>query len=130
MIDENNTDANEGIRLVSDKYISLAYGAMQSNKLGKADKYIEKAKRIYSESDKVAPARSALQAKYAEQKSTETEAEPVTEKPSDKTEQISDIEEEESSGFWDSIKKWNEESKNIENEESERDKNIKKHFNL
>jgi len=61
MIDENNTEANEGIRLVSDKYISLAYGAMQSNNLAKADKYIEKAKRIYSESDIVAPARSTLQ---------------------------------------------------------------------
>ncbi|MCH9049201.1 MAG: serine/threonine protein kinase, partial [Proteobacteria bacterium] len=58
MIDENNIKANEGIRLVSDKYISLAYGAIQSNNLAKADKYIEKAKRIYSESDKVAPARS------------------------------------------------------------------------
>ena len=128
MIDENNAEANEGIRLVSDKYISLAYGAMQSNSLAKADKYIEKAKRIYSESDKVAPARSALQAKYAEQKISE--AEPVAEKPVDETEQISDVEEEESGGFWDSIKKWNEENKNIEQEESAIDKTIKKHFDL
>lgn len=128
MIDENNTEANEGIRLVSDKYISLAYGAMQSNNLAKADKYIEKAKRIYSESDIVAPARSTLQAKYSEQKITETE--PEAEKLADKTEQISDTEEEESGGFWDSIKKWNEENKNVEQEESAIDKNIKKHFNL
>jgi len=111
MIDENNTEANEGIRLVSDKYISLAYGAMQSNNLAKADKYIEKAKRIYSESDKISPARSTLQAKYSEQKITETE--PEAEKLADKTEQISDTEEEESGGFWDSIKKWNEENKNV-----------------
>jgi len=128
MIDENNTEANEGIRLVSDKYISLAYGAMRSNNLAKADKYIEKAKRIYSESDIVAPARSTLQAKYSEQKITETE--PEAEKLADKTEQISDTEEEESGGFWDSIKKWNEENKNVEQEESAIDKNIKKHFNL
>ncbi len=128
MIDENNTEANEGIRLVSDKYISLAYGAMQSNNLAKADKYIEKAKRIYSESDKIAPARSTLQAKYSEQKITETE--PEAEKLADKTEQISDTEEEESGGFWDSIKKWNEENKNVEQEESAIDKNIKKHFDL
>ena len=127
MIDENNIKANEGIRLVSDKYISLAYGAIQSNNLAKADKYIKKAKRIYSESDKIAPARSALQAKYEEQKISETD--PEVEKPADKTEQISDTEEE-SSGFWDSIKKWNEENKNIEYEESESDKVIKKHFNL
>lgn len=129
MIDENNIKANEGIRLVSDKYISLAYGAIQSNDLAKADKYIKKAKRIYSESDKIAPARSALQAKYEEQKISETDPEPEVEKPADKTEQISDTEEE-SSGFWDSIKKWNEENKNIEYEESESDKVIKKHFNL
>ncbi len=129
MIDENNIKANEGIRLVSDKYISLAYGAIQSNNLAKADKYIKKAKRIYSESDKVAPARSALQEKYAEQKISEADPEPEVEKPVDKTEQISDTEEEESRGFWDSIKKWNEENKNIEYEESESDKNVKKHFN-
>jgi len=129
MIDENNIKANEGIRLVSDKYISLAYGAIQSNDLAKADKYIKKAKRIYSESDKVAPARSALQEKYAEQKISEADPEQEVEKPVDKTEQISDTEEE-SRGFWDSIKKWNEENKNIEYEESESDKTIKKHFNL
>ena len=129
MIDDNNADANEGIRRVSDKYISLAYGAMQSNKLTTADKYIEKAKRIYSESEKVAPARSALQAKYAEQKTTGTETETVAEKPSDDTQQTTDVEEE-SGGFWDGIKKWNEENKNTEYEESESDKNIKKHLNL
>jgi len=128
MIDENNTEANEGIRLVSDKYISLSYGAMQSNNLAKAEKYIEKAKRIYSGSEKVAPARSALQAKYAEQKIPEAES--VAEKPSAETEQIPETEEEESAGFWDSIKKWNEENKNIEYKESESDKKIKEHFNL
>ncbi len=130
MIDENNAEANEGIRSVSDKYISLAYGAMKSNKLTTADKYIEKAKRIYSESDKVAPARSALQAKYAEQKTTETEAEPVAEKPAEETQQTADVEEEESGGFWDGLKKWNEDNKNTEYEESESDKNIKEHFKL
>ncbi len=130
MIDENNAEANEGIRSVSDKYISLAYGAMKSNKLTTADKYIKKAKRIYSESDKVAPARSALQAKFAEQKTTETEAEPVAEKPSDEIQQTADVEEEESGGFWDGLKKWNEDNKNTEYEESESDKNIKEHFKL
>ena len=105
---------------------------MQSNNLAKAEKYIEKAKRIYSGSEKVAPARSALQAKYAEQKILEAEsvAEPVAEKPSAETEQIPETEEEESAGFWDSIKKWNEENKNIEYKESESDKKIKEHFNL
>jgi serine/threonine protein kinase len=130
MIDENNTEANAGIRQVSDKYISLAYGAMQSNKLTTADKYIAKAERIYSESGKIAPARSALQAKYAEQKTTETEAEPVAEEQPNEIQQTSDTEEEESGGFWDGIKKWNEENKNTEYEESESDKNIRKHLNL
>jgi len=128
MIDENNTEANDGILLVSDKYISLSYGAMQSNNLAKAEKYIEKAKRIYSGSEKVAPAHSALQAKYAEQKILEAES--VAEEPSAETEQIPETEEEESAGFWDSIKKWNEENKNIEYKESESDKKIKEHFNL
>ena len=126
MIDENNTEANEGIRLVSDKYVSLAYGAMQSNKLDKADKYIEKAERIYSESDKVAPARSVLQAKYAEQETTEPE--PVTEEPEEEIQQTAAVEEEESAGFWDSFKKWNEDNKNTEYEESELDRKIRKHF--
>jgi serine/threonine protein kinase len=130
MIDENNAEANAGIRQVSNKYISLAYGAMKSNKLTTADKYIKKAKRIYSGSDKVAPARSALQAKYAEQKTTETKAEPVAEEPADETQQTADVEEEESGGFWDGLKKWNEENKNTDYEESESDKNIKEHFNL
>jgi len=126
MIDENNTEANEGIRSVSDKYISLAYGAMQSNKLDKADKYIEKAERIYTESDKVTPARSALQAKYAEQETTELE--PVAEEPVEEIQQTVAVEEEESDGFWDSFKKWNEDNKNTEYEESEIDRNVRGHF--
>ena len=69
-----------------------------------------------------------MQAKYAEQKTIEAEAE--VEEPADKTEQISDTEEEESAGFWDSVKKWNEENKNIEQDESAIDKNVKEHFNL
>ncbi len=130
-IDESNTAAHEGIRSVSDKYISLAYGAIKSNKLNKADKYIEKAKRIYPGSDKIAPARSALQAKYAEQQTTETETEPVAEEPSDETEQTVDVEEEEEAdGFWEGIKKWHEDNKNTEYEESEANKNIKNHLNL
>jgi len=130
MIDEDNNEANEGIRSVSDKYISLAYGAMQSNKLKKAETYIEKAKRIYTESDKVAPAHSALQAKYAEQKAAGTEIEPVAEKPSDEIQQTADLEEEEPGGFWDGLKKWNEENKDTDYEESESDKKVKEHFNL
>jgi len=126
IIDENNAAANEGIRSVSDKYISLAYGAMQSNKLDKADTYIEKAERIYSESDKVAPARGALQAKYAEQETLE--AEPVAEEPAEEIQQTAAVEEEESGGFWDDFKKWNEENKNTEYEESETDRNVRGHF--
>jgi len=126
MIDENNAEANEGIRSVSDKYISLAYGAMQSNKLDKADKYIEKAERIYSESDKVAPARSTLQAKYAEQETIGVE--PAAEEPAEEIQQTAAVEEEESGGLWDDFKKWNEENKNTEYEESEADRNVREHF--
>ena len=126
MIDENNVEANEGIRSVSDKYISLAYGAIQSDKLDKADKYIEKAERIYSESDKVAPARSTLQAKYAEQETIEVEQ--VAEEPAEEIQQTAAVEEEESGGLWDDFKKWNEDNKNTDYEESEADRNVREHF--
>ena len=126
MIDENNAEANEGIRSVSDKYISLAYGAMKSNKLDKADKYIENAEKIYSESDKVAPARSALQAKNAEQETTEDEL--VAEEPAEEIQQTAAVEEEESGGYWDDFKKWNEENKNTDFEESEADSKVRGHF--
>ena len=127
MIDEGNTEAIEGIQSISDKYITLAYGAMKSNNLAKADVYIEKAKTIYSKSNKVAPARIALQEKYAEQKTTETTQ--VTEKSSEEMQQVGN-EEEESEGIWDSIKKWNEKNENTQYEESDTDRTIKKHFNL
>jgi serine/threonine protein kinase len=126
MIDENNVQATEGILSISDKYISLAYGAMQSNNLAKADTYIEKAKRIYSDSAKVEPARIALQEKYAEQKTTETGQ--ATEKSSEETQQAANEEQEESEGVWDSIKKWNRENQDIKREESAIDRNIRKHF--
>ncbi|MFB3101356.1 MAG: hypothetical protein ACE1ZM_07925, partial [Gammaproteobacteria bacterium] len=127
MIDEGNTEAIEGIQSISDKYISLAYGAMKSNNLAKADVYIEKAKTIYSKSNKVAPARIALQEKYTEQKTTETTQ--LTEKSSEEMQQVGN-EEEESEGIWDSIKKWNEKNENTQYEESDTDRTIKKHFNL
>jgi len=126
MIDENNTEANTGIRSISDKYISLAYGAMQSNKLDKADKYITKAEKINSESDKVAPARSTLQAKYAEQETIEVE--PVAEEPVEEIQQTAAVEEEESGGMWEDFKKWNEENKNTDYEESKADSNVRGHF--
>ena len=91
------------------------------------EQFIEKAKTIYSKSNKVAPARIALQEKYAEQKTTETTQ--VTEKSSEEMQQVGN-EEEESEGIWDSIKKWNEKNENTQYEESDTDRNIKKHFNL
>ena len=126
MIDENNAEANEGIRSISDKYISLAYGAMQSNKLDKADKYIEKAEKINSESDKVAAARSALLAKNAELETIEVE--PVAEEPVEEVQQTAAVEEEESGGMWDDFKKWNEDNKNTDYEASEADRNVRGHF--
>ena len=116
MIDENNIEANEGVRFISDKYVSLAYGAMQSNELVKANAYIDKAKSIYPESDKISPAISALQAKREQQKIRGDQQTSV------------DSEEKESGGLWDKIKKWDEENQTIEKEESAMDKTIKKHF--
>jgi serine/threonine protein kinase len=126
MIDENNIEANEGVRFISDKYVSLAYGAMQSNELAKADAYIDKAKSIYPESDKISPAISALQAKREQQKNMGDQQ--TAEKSSSETQKAVDSEEKESGGLWDKIKKWDEENQTIEKEESAMDKTIKKHF--
>jgi len=126
LIDENNAKANEGIRLVFDKYISLAYGAMQSNKLDKAGKYIDKAENIYTDSEKIAPARSALLAKNAEQGTTEVEQ--VVEEPAEDIQQTAAVEDEESGGLWDDFKNWNEKNKNADYEESEADRNVRGHF--
>jgi len=49
-IDENNEEAKQGIQLVSDKYISLAYRAMETNKLNQAKKYLRKAGTIQPDS--------------------------------------------------------------------------------
>ncbi len=113
MIDENNAEANAGVQAISDKYVSLAYAAMKSNNLTKAESYIAKAESIYSESDKIDPARDAMQAKYEDQKRTGNQ-------------QAADIKE--SGSLWESVKKWNKENKAVKKEESAIDKIVKERF--
>ena len=59
-LDENNEDAVAGIQTVSDKYVSLAYGAMESNKLNKAERYLAKAERITPYSERIKNAQTSL----------------------------------------------------------------------
>lgn len=113
MMDENNAEAHAGVQLISDKYISLAYGAIKSNNLEKADAYIAKAESVDPESDNIVTVRNALQAKYEEQKRVGDQQTAKTEK---------------SDGLWESVKKWNEEHKAVETEESAVDKKIRESF--
>ncbi len=105
-LDENNAEAKLGIQSISDKYVGLAYGAMDSNKLDNAESYLKKASAISPDSQKIAKAQDALQAKRAEQKTvSEPTAEPVVETPQTaSTEPV----EEPNEGFWNKVKKWQE----------------------
>jgi len=85
-IDENNEQAKQGIQLISDKYISLAYRAMQENKLGQAKKYLRKARTIQPDSEKLLMAQQTL-----EDLQTET---------------IAESEEKSSGGLWGDMKDW------------------------
>ncbi len=108
-LDPGNPDANAGIRAIAEKYVGLAYGAMQSNKLDQAAGYLDKADMITPGLDKVATARESL----AERRATATTTtaapatEPAAEQPAAAT--ADGGEEESSAGLWDRVKKWHEE---------------------
>ena len=105
-LDENNEDAVAGIQTVSDKYVSLAYGAIESNKLDKAERYLAKAEKITPYSERIKNAQTSLQAKKEEQATavasevTETPPEEIQEEAS--SEQVDEEEE----GLWDGMKQW------------------------
>lgn len=128
-IDENNAEAKTGIQSISDKYVSLAYGAMNSNNLDNAESYLRKASAITPDSDKIAKAQDALQTKRAEQKSAGgTKQEPV------ETPQTAEAQpdEEPNDSFWGKVKKWNEEQEELSKQnppkENKLDTRVKKAF--
>lgn len=111
-LDENNAEAKLGIEAISDKYVALAYGAMESNKFANADSYLRKASAITPGSQKIATAREALQTRISEQEATgadqpeaEQSAEPAT-TASTSSEQPA---EEPNASFWEKVKEWHDE---------------------
>jgi len=110
-LDENNEDARLGIQAISDKYVSLAYGAMDANKLDSAASYLKKASAISPGTQKVATAEAALQVKRAEVKaaSEQPKTETVEESPQTaSTQPVEEPKEEPNEGFWNKVKKWQE----------------------
>jgi hypothetical protein len=110
-LDENNEDAKLGIQAISDKYVSLAYGAMNANKLDNAASYLKKASAISPSTQKVTTAEAALQAKREEQKTASEQPEPETVDASPQTAGTQPEEEpaeEPNEGFWNKVKKWQE----------------------
>jgi len=110
-IDENNEEAKQGIQLVSDKYISLAYRAIETNKLNQAKKYLRKAGTIQPDSEKLLTAQQTLQAKYEEQEKTGLASESIEDPQTatvteDEKEDEKEDEEESSGGLWGDVKKW------------------------
>lgn len=111
-LDENNADAKLGIQSISDKYVALAYGAMDANKLDNAESYLKKASAISPGMQKVATAEAALQAKRAEQKTASEQQKTETVEESQQTASTDPAEEpkeEPNEGFWNKVKKWHQE---------------------
>ena len=112
-LDENNEQAQSGIQAISDKYVGLAYGAMNSNKFDQAESYLKKASAISPGSTKIALAEESLQTKRAAQQTTasEPETETVEDQPVASSESAAEGEAEEpNEGFWKKVKKWHEEN--------------------
>jgi hypothetical protein len=98
-LDENNEVAKQGVLSISDKYVSLAYGAMESNKLDRAAAYLRKAEGITPGSEKIATAQNSLQAKV---KAAALDVKSEEEQQTSSSEQTEDSEE----GMWSDMKKW------------------------
>ncbi len=122
-LDENNQAAISGIQTISDKYIDLAYSAINSNKIDHADSYLKKAKAITPESEKIAAAYQALEIKRSELRTSNSL-------------QTTDASAEQSNeSFWSSVKKWHKEEteKNKQREKTEKnaqDERIKEAFGM
>ncbi|NIQ09586.1 MAG: serine/threonine protein kinase [Gammaproteobacteria bacterium] len=65
-LDPKNSEAENGIRKISDTYINMAYVALDKDKTFEARRYINKAEEIWPDSNKIDPARKALNNKLAE----------------------------------------------------------------
>ena len=127
-IDLENEKAKNGLIRISDKYIALAYGAMDSGNFEKARVYINKAKGIWPESTKIVAANQALDQKIKE---NELATSTTQDQPAEtRTEaQADESQTEESDSVLGGVKKWfketAEKNKDIKKEETGGDKIIK-----
>jgi len=110
-LDENNEDAKSGIQSISDKYVAMAYKAMESDKLDSAESYLKKASAISSDSEKIVAAQQALQTKRTEQQTAGAPEEQPAETPqAAAAEPVEEPKEESEEGFWGNVKKWHQEN--------------------
>ncbi len=107
-IDEDNEEALQGIRTISDEYVRLANNAITRGDLDKADSYLKKAEAISPESETVINAQARLIDSKLNKKPKAVVAKekpaPAPKKP-DKVE----IVEEKNENFWDQVKQWQKE---------------------
>ena len=127
-LDPANEQARTGLRTISDKYIALAYGAMKAD-TGKAGLYINKAREIWPESDKILPAQKALQARLDEIAKQKESAAVGTAEPAVAEQPAEEQQTEESAGVVGGVKKWFKDNaaknKNTANQEGTGDQFVK-----
>lgn len=70
-IDLDNEEAKAGIRKISDRYIALAYSAIERNEFERARLYIDKAGELWPQSDKIAAADNRYNRALSEYQSRE-----------------------------------------------------------
>ncbi len=80
-IDPENTEARQGIESISDRYVDLAYRAMDTGDHDRASHYVNKAREIWPESPRIRSASDRLDSMAAQTSTTasETSAEDVFE---------------------------------------------------
>ena len=107
-IDEENEAAKLGIQAIADRYVSLAYRAMDKNALGQAKNYLRKARTIQPDSNKLVAAQQELQERLDAQEKAMATGEPAdTTQPEETVAGNADKPGEESDkGTWDNVKDW------------------------
>ncbi len=109
-IEQNNQEALQGIRAISDEYVKLANNAINRGDLAKAESYLNKAEAIAPASESVINAQARLIDKRLE---ADTAPEPVVAKKQQaipESEPVKEeVVEEKNENFWDQVKKWKKE---------------------
>lgn len=107
-LDEENEAAKQGIQAIADRYISLAYRAMDKNELDQAKNYLRKARSIQPDSNKIVAAQQELQERLDAQEKPVATGEPVaTTSPEETVAENTDKPDKKSEkGTWDNVKDW------------------------